>query len=242
MHKFNFHLTIYRYEVILAMIILLMTGSIAVSSRDAEKLAPPSKIYPLKVAITFDDGPHPKYTETLLRLLKDNGVRATFFLVGRQAMEYPNLVRMIVENGHEIESHTLTHRNLAHLSVSEIKAELSKTADILENLSGQRIAYFRPPGGQFNVKVIKAAEQIKMFMVLWTVFPKDHEEQSSSIIIQKVMSQVNDGGVVLFHSGREPTYAALPVIIKLLRDKGYRFVTVSELHKETPKDKLVWLK
>lgn len=242
MPKFNFHIIIYRYEAILAMIILLLTGSIAVSSRDAGKYAAPERIFPYKAAITFDDGPHPVYTEELLGILRDNGAKATFFVVGMQAMQYPGLIRQILDGGNEVASHTLTHRNLAHLSVSEIKDELSKSAGLLENISGRREQYFRPPGGQFNVKVVKAAEQLNMKMVLWTVFPKDHQEEDPRVIVEKVMAQITDGGVVLLHSGRKPTYAALPVMIKLLRDKGYRFVTISELEKETPADKLVWLK
>lgn len=244
MLKFNFRLIVYRYEVILSAIILLLTGSIAVSSRDAEKLVatPHVKIPPLKAAITFDDGPHPKYTETLVKILKDNGVRATFFVVGSKAQEYPQLVRMIADNGNEVDGHTFTHGNMVHMSVREIKNELLQSSALLENILGRKVSYFRPPGGQFNLKVIKTAEQLNLRMVLWTVFPKDHEESNPSIIVHRVMSQITDGGVILLHSGREPTYAALPVIIKLLRDKGYRFVTISELQRETPKDKLVWLK
>lgn len=244
MFKFNYRLIIYRYEVILAAIILLLTGSIAVSSKDAEKQIAVAyeKLYPLKAAITFDDGPHLKYTETLVKLLKDNGARATFFVVGSKAQEHPDLVRMIADNGNEVECHTFTHRNLANLSVSEIKSELSGSTVLLESITGRKVSYFRPPGGQYNLKVIKSAEQLNMGMVLWTVFPKDHQESSSAVIIHRVMSQITDGGVILLHSGHEPTYTALPVIIKLLRDKGYRFVTIDELQRETPKDKLVWLK
>lgn len=242
MRKFNFHLVIYRYEVLLGAIILLLTGSISVSSRDAGKLIAPERIYPYKIALTFDDGPYPEYTGRLVKLLEENGVKATFFLVGSRAMQHPELVRLLVSNGHEIESHTLTHRNMAHLSASEIKNELSKSVDLLNKISGCKISYFRPPGGQYNLKVVKSAELLGLNMALWTVFPKDHEEPDPAVITSKILQQAADGGVVLLHSGREPTITALPVAIKLLRDRGYRFVTLSELMEDTPKDKLVWLK
>jgi peptidoglycan-N-acetylglucosamine deacetylase len=242
MRKFNFNFVIYRYEAILTIIILLLTGSIAVSSRDAEKLIPPEPKAPYSIAITFDDGPHPVYTEQLLNILKANNVHATFFVVGKQAMVYPALLREIAAGGHEIEVHTLTHRNLTHLKVDEIRKELFDTSELIRGIAGRRAGFFRPPGGQYNVKVVKAAESLNLSMVLWTVFPKDHEENDKDIIVKRVMSQATDGGVILFHDGREPTYEALPIIVKQLRDKGYGFVTISELTAENRGDKTAWLK
>jgi len=242
MRKLSFHFIVYRYEAILTIIILVLTGSIAVSSRDNQSPPPPEPPAPYKIAITFDDGPRPHYTEQLLNILSSNNVRATFFVVGNQIKMFPGLLRLISGAGHEVEVHTLTHRNLTFLSVTDIRKELFDTAELIRGISGQRSVYFRPPGGQYNAKVIKVAESLNMSMVLWTVFPKDHEEDDQNIIIKRVLAQATDGGVILFHSGREPTYEALPVIIKDLRDRGYRFVTVSELAKESSLDKTAWLK
>lgn len=244
MRKFNINFVIYRYEAILTIIILLLTGSIAVSSRDSEKkkIPPPEPQAPYRIAITFDDGPHPVYTEQLLSILKANNVRATFFVVGKQAMMYPALLREIAAGGHEIEVHTLTHRNLTRLNVAEIRKELFDTSELIRGIAGRRAVYFRPPGGQYNTKVVKAAEALNLSMVLWTVFPKDHEEDDKDIIIKRVMSQAADGGVILFHDGREPTYEAIPLVVKRLRDKGFGFVTVSELASEKRGDQTAWLK
>jgi peptidoglycan/xylan/chitin deacetylase (PgdA/CDA1 family) len=227
MRKLSFHFMIYRYEAMLAIIILVLTGSIAVSSRDNQSPPLPEPPASYKIAITFDDGPRPYYTEQLLNMLRANNVRATFFVVGNQIKTYPGLLRLISGAGHEVEVHTLTHRNLTFLSVSEIRNELFNTAELIRGISGQRSVYFRPPGGQYNAKVVKVAESLNMSMVLWTVFPKDHEEDDQSVIIKRVLAQATDGGVILFHLGREPTYEALQAVIKVLRDRGYRFVTIS---------------
>jgi peptidoglycan-N-acetylglucosamine deacetylase len=243
MLKIKFHLIIYRYELILAIIVLLLTGSITVSSKDTSRDFCFQDIKcPYKIALTFDDGPHPYFTDSLISILRRNNVPATFFLVGRVAMEYPQLVEELGLAGHELEIHGFTHSNLAKLSDGAIVKELSLTRSVIEDITGKKCFFFRPPGGQYNAEVVKEARSIGQDMVLWSVFPKDHEVDDPNIIIKRVLEQAADGGVILLHSGREPTLEALPVIIKRLRERGFQFVTVMQLRSSAPSKQYVWLK
>jgi peptidoglycan/xylan/chitin deacetylase (PgdA/CDA1 family) len=181
------------------------------------------------VAFTFDDGPHPVYTEKLLKILKKFKVHATFFVVGKQAERYPDLIRKIAEDGHELANHTYSHRNMTTLSEKEIEAELGLTNRIVESVTGTRMHVFRPPGGQVNRSVQKCAEALGYTMALWTVLPMDHLRPSASLIQERVMRGLNNHGIVLLHSGVGHTIDALPALIRSVQKEGYNFVTVSEL-------------
>jgi peptidoglycan/xylan/chitin deacetylase (PgdA/CDA1 family) len=243
MFKVKFHLVIYRYEIILAAIILLLTGGIVVSSKDkAIDFTFRDPRYPYKIALSFDDGPHPDFTDRIVGILRENKVPATFFVVGRMALEYPQLVEELSVSGNEVEGHSYNHNNLTKFSEQQIIKDLNLTRGLIEDLSGKKSFFFRPPGGNYDLKVVKAAGSVGEEMVLWSVFPKDHEENDPKVIVDRVLKQAADGGVVLLHSGREPTLIALPVIIKELRERGYQFVSVMQLRSASPPNQYAWLK
>jgi peptidoglycan/xylan/chitin deacetylase (PgdA/CDA1 family) len=242
MFRIRFHLRIYRYELIMACIILLLTGSVATSSRHDEPAFPPIRRYPYRIALTFDDGPHPEYASALIRVLKENDAQATFFVVGKQAVEYPYLLKNLSLAGHEIENHTFTHPNLSKISDADVRRELFETARVIKDITGIAPRFYRPPGGQFNAEVQKSVQDSGLSMALWTVFPKDHEVDDPAVIVRRVLEQANDGGVVLLHSGRDATLVALPTIIRELRDKGYRFVTIAQLADEPNPQQMAWLR
>lgn len=233
-------LTIHRYEIILALIILILTGSVFVTPKHP-RVAEPAVRYPYRIALTFDDGPHPYFTDRLLGLLRHLQVRATFFVVGRLVMEYPQLAQEIHLAGHEMGSHTFTHRNLSRLRDTEVLRELAVTRGMLEEITGGRSLYFRPPGGQYSSRVIDLGRRSGLSMVLWTDFPRDHEEENPDLIVARVLEQASDGGVVLLHSGVPATYEALPYIVRGLRARGYRFVTISELRAAAVQQPPAWL-
>ncbi len=211
MLKIDFHLVIYRYEIIVAFIVLLLTGSIVVSSKDfVQDFAFQNPRYPHKIALTFDDGPHPYYTDKLIDVLAENKVHATFFIVGRMAMEYPQLIEELSVAGHELEVHGFLHKNLTKLSDEGIEKELGMARSVIEDISGKKCLFYRPPGGQYNERVKMIADSMGQAMVLWFVFPKDHEEENPDIIIKRVLEQASDGGVVLMHSGRVSDYSCSP--------------------------------
>ena len=121
-----------------------------------------------KIAITFDDGPHPYYTEQLLDGLKERGVKATFFVTGMHAEQYPDVIRRMNDEGHLIGNHTYSHMQLSSSNSDVFKEELIRTNDAIEQLTGQEVQYVRPPYGTWDKKFEK---ELNMFPVLWTVDP-----------------------------------------------------------------------
>ena len=227
----KFNLVICRYHVVLAVAAVLIFWGIAVASRDAELLFLPLHRYPYRIALTFDDGPHDGYTGRLISVLDKANVPATFFIVGSCLEQRPELARALRDHGHELGGHTMTHRNLCRLPEREVAAELSRMRELVRLQCGSDCRLFRPPGGRYDEKVLDVARKLELSLVLWTVFPRDHEENDPAAIARRVLEQADDGGIILLHSGRQPTIDALPHIITALRRRGYRFVTVSELMK-----------
>jgi peptidoglycan/xylan/chitin deacetylase (PgdA/CDA1 family) len=184
---------------------------------------------PRRVALTFDDGPHPDYTDRLLDVLRAGHAKATFFVVGSQAEGHPALIEDILREGCEVANHTYTHPNLTRLPRTALMNELDRTQSLLEQdgLTGSR--FFRPPGGQFNARVLSAARRAGYRMVLWTVLPRDHERPPAEDIRRRVLAEASDGGVILMHSGVDSTLKVLPELLRELEARGYRCVTVGEL-------------
>lgn len=185
------------------------------------------------IAFTFDDGPHPKYTERLLKILGDYHVPATFFVVGKQVERYPELLQKIFQEGHEIGNHSYSHRNLKTLTTSQFEEDLEKTDKLVESITEQKMKFFRPPGGQYNEDVVEEGKNLGYTMALWNVFPQDHLSPSPEAIRQRVLKSAQNNGIVLMHSGIENTLLALPEIIVELKKRGYHFVTLSQMHSDS---------
>ncbi len=198
---------------------------------------------PRRVALTFDDGPHPAYAGRLLDALRSGGARATFFVVGRQAEKNPSLLTDILRQGCELANHTYTHPRLPGLPRPDVLEQLDRTQVLLDHAGARGPRFFRPPGGRFDGKVRAAARAEGYHMVLWTVLPGDHESPPPEAIRRRVLADVQDGGVILLHSGIENTVKILPVLLKDLRARGYRCVTVGELLAEARPSPVteVWL-
>ncbi len=179
-----------------------------------------------KIAITFDDGPHPYYTEQLLDGLKERGVKATFFVTGMHAEQYPEVIQRMSEEGHLIGNHTYSHLQLSNGNSEVFKEELIRTNEAIEQLTGQEVQYVRPPYGTWDKKFEK---ELNMFPVLWTVDPLDWCSDNVSGIVQKVISKVKENAIILMHDEYKSTVTAALQIIDELREQGYEFVTVDEL-------------
>lgn len=182
-----------------------------------------------KICLTFDDGPQPYYTYQILDILEREGARATFFVVGKQVQSHPDLLRAIDSSGNEIENHTYNHFNLTTLTPEQIASELKTNGDLIHNLIGKTPRYFRPPGGNYDGLVAKVAQEQGIDMVLWSVMGNDTVPRTVPKICQSVLSNVGANGIILLHSGVEQTLEALPAIIRELKRRGYRFVTLSDL-------------
>jgi peptidoglycan/xylan/chitin deacetylase (PgdA/CDA1 family) len=182
------------------------------------------------VALTFDDGPHPSSTERVLEILKQNTIKATFFMVGTQVQQHPELAKKAAEAGHAIGNHTWRHP-MKNLDEATAAQELGNTARLIYQATGVRTALMRPPGGNLKGALVPYAQRQGQTAVLWSVDSDDYYV-SAPLIVNNVLRQVRSGGIVLMHDGggdRTATIQALPQIIDTLKRQGYRFVTVPEL-------------
>jgi peptidoglycan/xylan/chitin deacetylase (PgdA/CDA1 family) len=193
-----------------------------------------------QVAITFDDGPSPEWTPKILDILRARGVKAAFFLLGKNCEDYPGLVQRIVAEGHEIGNHTYSHRNLAVMSEWQMELELTATQRLIESITGRSTTLFRPPyNADSNPTDIAelaplrlAQEQLGYTVVLEKIDPQDWSRPGTEEIIQRVKDLRGEGNIILLHDAggdRSETVAALPRIIDYLQTRGDRIVSLSEL-------------
>lgn len=185
-----------------------------------------------KVALTFDDGPHPRYTKEILAILEEYHITATFFIIGVNAENYPQDLRRIVDAGCEIGNHTNSHRRMKDLSAEEIRSEITQCEDTVYRLCGVRPRVFRPPEGMMNDTVKQIVSEKGYQLVLWSIDTKDWALTPSNEIVATVKQQMRGGDIILMHdyvSGGNTTCASLRCMIPMLLARGYEFVTVSEL-------------
>ena len=186
----------------------------------------------MKIAITFDDGPHPKNTKRILDVLDKYNIKSTFFVVGVNVKNYPSALDQIVKNGHEIGNHTYSHSVLKSMSSDRIKKEIIDTEDALNDASVLAPKLLRPPCGLYDNKLLEVAKSKDYKIVLWTIDTKDWEHRSVDEIVNKVLGNIKSGDIILFHdyiSGINNTPRALEILIPRLQEMGFNLVTVSEL-------------
>ena len=182
-----------------------------------------------EIALTFDDGPHPGFTEPLLKLLAEHNIKATFFIVGKMAEVAGDLVQREVAAGHEIGNHTYTHVCLKTCTSETANSELRRCNAVLETLTGRHIDICRPPGGVFDRAAIQTVHELGMMTVLWTCDPADYEDIPGKQIADRTIPALSPGGIVLLHDGIQGTLDALPWIISACKSRGFKFVTCSEM-------------
>ncbi len=181
------------------------------------------------IALTFDDGPHLCYTPRILDELKKLNVKASFFLVGKLAMKHPEIVRRIHEEGHTVCNHSYNHWNMKRLSYSRILFEWRLCNEIIEKITGSFPEFCRPPGGNYNNKVLKAADHLGLIPVFWNINSEDCSGISAEKIVRRVTASLEPGSVILLHDGFENTLLALPSIVAKAKSQGYSFVTLHQL-------------
>jgi peptidoglycan/xylan/chitin deacetylase (PgdA/CDA1 family) len=186
---------------------------------------------PKLIALTFDDGPYPVDTPMLLAVLRAAHVPATFFLIGRDAEQYPGLVRAIAAGGHEIANHTETHPDLATLDAAAVTAELTAGAATLARYAGDPAirTEFRPPHGRFRAATLAAGQRAGYDAILWTDDPGDWRNVSRTVLAAHIARYATSPEILLLHNGRPETVALLPAMIGRFRRAGYTFTTVAGL-------------
>lgn len=182
------------------------------------------------IALTFDDGPHPTNTPRLLDLLKAKNVKATFYVVGTNVRRYPEIMRRIVAEGHEIGNHTVNHPNLTKLSDDGVRKELRDCHQAILSATGVTPRTLRPPYGAITATQKSwIRKEFGYPSILWSVDPEDWKKPGSSVVTSRLVSGASPGGILLVHDIHGPTIDAMPATIDQLLAKGYQFVTVTQL-------------
>lgn len=185
-----------------------------------------------KIALTFDDGPNPRYTDAVLDILSEYGIKATFFVIGKNAELYPDPLLRAIREGHEIGNHTYSHPHMRKLSREETEKEILSCQELLYDTFGVLPSLFRPPEGFLGQFEEEITSSIGLKTVLWSIDTRDWEAKPANKIVSSIKESIKSGKVLLFHdyiSGKNTTIPALREIIPYLLLNGYEFCTVSEL-------------
>ncbi|WP_310423176.1 polysaccharide deacetylase family protein [Chamaesiphon sp. VAR_48_metabat_135_sub] len=185
------------------------------------------------IALTFDDGPWPETTEQILATLKQENIKATFYMIGQPLKSFPEIGKKVLADGHVIANHTL-HHWYHKMSPLVAQREIEDTAKIIKDVLNVETAYFRPPGGALTNGLVAYAQQHKYSVNMWSVDTGDSRptRPTPEAMLKTVLAQATPGGIVLMHDGggsHSNTAKAVPQIIAKLRAEGYKFVTVPEL-------------
>jgi peptidoglycan/xylan/chitin deacetylase (PgdA/CDA1 family) len=182
------------------------------------------------IALTFDDGPHAANTPRLLDMLKQRGIKATFFMVGECAQEYPQIVKRIVAEGHEVANHSWKHLQLTKMGEATLKQDLQKAHDAIVAGGGVAPKLLRPPYGAFRPEQQKwAHNEFGYKCILWDVDPLDWKVRNAAHVESEILKHTVSGSIILSHDIHKTTIDAMPSTIDTLLSRGFKFVTVSQL-------------
>lgn len=186
----------------------------------------------MEIALSFDDGPHPRLTPVILKILEEYGIRATFFMVGENVGYYPAAARAVAEAGHEIGNHTFSHRKFGRLEEEELRREILSCEEAIASVSDSPIRFIRPPEGQMSDTMRRVIGESDYRVILWDVDTRDWAHTPPAEITRHILDTVRAGDIILMHDfiGYDsPTPEALRAVIPALLERGFHFVTVGEL-------------
>lgn len=182
------------------------------------------------VAMTFDDGPHPTLTPRLLDMLKARRLKATFYVIGNRVVQWPDIVKRIADEGHEIGNHTWSHPNLAKLSDASVMAQIDRTTDAVYRVTGRPPVTFRPPYGAFTRRQrLMLYDTRNLPTILWSVDPQDWRRPGASVVASRILSGARPGSIILSHDIQRGTIAAMPQTFDGLVARGLKFGTMSQM-------------
>ena len=232
-------MNISRKTTTLAAAVLVLAGLLGIRYREEGTLLPTSSsaagrelpIYCVqteepKIALTFDDD-----TKKIMEILKKHDVKVTFFMTGGWVESYPDDVKMILAEGHDLGNHSQNHKNMSQISDSEKEKELMSVHDKVKELTGYDMFLFRPPYGDYDSKLIRVARKCNYYAIQWDVDSLDWKDYGAESIIKTVTQNkhLGNGSIILCHNGAKYTAEALDTLITTLKDAGYEFVPLSEL-------------
>jgi peptidoglycan/xylan/chitin deacetylase (PgdA/CDA1 family) len=182
------------------------------------------------IAMTFDDGPSEKLTPKLLQLLAARHIKATFFVLGENVAQYPDVVARAAKEGHEIASHSWSHPNFFKLSDEALRSQLRRTDDAIKQATGQRPTLMRPPYGNITARQKRwIHDEFGYQIIMWDVDPLDWKRPGPQVVSNRILKETRAGSIVLSHDIHPGTIEAMPATLDQLEAKGFKFVTVSEL-------------
>lgn len=228
---------------ILALVAAFMVATRVVSAPQEKAPTGPTPPSPVKkiIALTFDDGPSPTYTPQILSLLTRYHAHATFFVLGTEVRQWPNMVRDIVRQGSTIANHGYNHVNYYRVGVGGVVRDMNKTAALLKKERIPLAPFYRPPFGNSNKALVNAMSRHHLTLTLWSIDTRDWASPGTSFITKKVLANATSGAIVLMHDSgghRTQTVQALAAILPVLEAEGYHFVTlpqyVKDLHLTSP--------
>lgn len=182
-----------------------------------------------RIALTFDDGPHPQNTVKILDILSKYNAKATFFMLGENVERNNWIPKRIIDQGSEIGTHTWNHKNLNKLNKEEILNQITSSCNKINEYSNTEVKYFRPPYGNANEQVKQVAKEQNKYIILWNVDTEDWKSKNAEMVTNHVLENVKDGDIVLMHDIYLSTVEACEKIVEELTNRGYRLVTISEL-------------
>lgn len=236
-----FFLTVKKNAILLAVSMLvglaLLGVGVGVTNSASVYLGRSNRLVPIynvdtpqqKVALTFDAAWGSDSTERILDTLKENNVKATFFLVGFWVEKYPELVKRIDAEGHEIGTHSNTHPHMPKLSENKMRLELETSSNLIKTATGKDVELFRAPFGDYSDKMLNLADSMGLKTIQWDVDTLDWKDLTATDITMRVMSKAKAGSIVLMHNDGKHTAEALPLIISGLKNKGCEMVKVGDL-------------
>jgi len=199
---------------------------IAMETMEPTKPVTPGDPNVKRIALTFDDGPHPKVTEQILNTLDKYHAKATFFMLGSRVKNYPDIARDVLARGHEIGNHTWNHPVLTKMPMEQVLKEYTSTANEIELALNQGATVFRPPYGATNADI---DAQIPVPVVLWSIDTLDWKHRNSQLVLTYIKNNLHNNAIVLMHDIHQSTADGLDAVLAYLQSEGYEFVTVSEI-------------
>lgn len=192
-----------------------------------------------EIALTIDDGPNEPFCTQLLDIFREQGIRATFFVVGRRVKEHPDVVRRMLEDGHEVANHSQNHYRLDTLPADQCRREINDCDINFYRATGRHLSILRPPGVRYNDTVVKSARELGYEIISWNDAAKDFLDVSPDFIVNRTLRRTENGSIILLHDDRSATVTAMPRILSELKRQGYKFVSISEMLAHLPKPVMV---
>lgn len=225
---------VYRYLIASSLIIasLFFVDNLYISLNDQKDTEPifHGNIEQNKVAFVCNVFWGEEFLPDMLKTLEDNNVHITFFIGGTWAKDNPDLLKNIVEKGHEVANHSYNHPHPNTLSKDKNKEQILKAETIIQQITGVKTSLYAPPYGEYNDVVLNAAQEVDYKTIMWSIDTIDWKRPPSEIVKSRVLKKIHNGAIVLMHP-TEPTKKALPELLKELREKGYIITTVSDVIK-----------